>query len=146
MCSGHRPLLATGAVVVVAGAALGIGVSTTSGARTQPRLTVSGWLHDGGSQLMKTLGDDFTALKGPDQSLDLSKMDAGCLTPRADVRAAQAYAAVPDATIEIDWTQALAQFAAGGDRLREGLGNAGLLAGSSRPPTRFRKARRAWST
>lgn len=109
-----RRWLAGTAIVVAAMAATEIGIATAGASHhpTEPR-TVAEWLHGGGSRLLQTLSDDFTALNGPDQAFDLPQMAAGCRHLLADVHSAQAYAAVPDAGIERRWSAALASYATG---------------------------------
>lgn len=111
-----RRLLGVSAIVVTAGTATGIGINTLSGPDPTPPIppaTVAQWMHGGGSRLIQTLGDDFTALNGPDQAFDLPKMAAGCEHLLADVRTAQAYASVPDASTETRWSTALAFYVSG---------------------------------
>jgi hypothetical protein len=104
-------------VVAAAGAAAGISLGNLSGSDPHPsapvHITVTQWMHNGGSRLIHTLGDDFTALNGPNKAFDLPAMAAGCNHLLADVRSAQAYPAVPDATIEPLWSTALDLYALG---------------------------------
>jgi hypothetical protein len=108
-----RRWLGVSAIVVTAGTATGIGISTINGPNPTPPATVAQWMRNGGSRLIQTLRDDFTALNGPDRAFDLPKMAAGCDHLLADVRKAQAYAPVPDTTTETRWSTALALYATG---------------------------------
>jgi hypothetical protein len=112
-----RGSIGISALLVTVGTATGFGIVGCSDRHTIPTaptaVTVAQWMHNGGSRIIQTLGDDFTALDGPNRAFDLPKMAAGCRHLLTDIHSAQAYAPVPDVAIESDWKTALASYAAG---------------------------------
>ncbi|HEU0238181.1 MAG TPA: hypothetical protein VFR11_02725 [Micromonosporaceae bacterium] len=74
---------------------------------------VATWVSQGGEKQLTTLGTDFRSLEQAAESADLGSMRTNCVQLGKDVAGAQAYAPIPDASAQREWSAALAAYATG---------------------------------
>jgi len=74
---------------------------------------VATWVSRGGEKQLTTLGADFTSLQKAAEAADLNAMGSECRQLATDVKAAQAYAPIPDKAAQQNWSAALAEYAVG---------------------------------
>ena len=108
-----RWLIIGGIALAGVGGVTATAVSLTSAPAPVRTATPGDWLHQGGSRLLRTLGDDFTALGVADRTWDLPSMALGCRHLLADVRTAQADPVIPNPKTQKLWAEALDSFAHG---------------------------------
>lgn len=111
--------LAAGAVALASlGGAAAVTMNTGPAPARTP--TTADWLNQGGSQIIRRLADDFTALGPADKASDLPAMTTGCRHLLSDVRVAQADPTIPDAAAQKLWASALDSYAHGATDCADG--------------------------
>lgn len=106
-----------------------------TGTPPDPQLAqaVAMWVSHGGSASLKALSGDFAALEKAAGAQNMSGIATSCQHLGVDVKAAQAYAPIPDPQAQTAWAAALAQYAAGASDCATGAStlNASLLTKAS---------------
>jgi hypothetical protein len=89
---------------------------TSTGTVTTPATTsvtsaIHDWYINAVKDLLTPIGNDAVDMANASNKGDLVGMRTACTSMQTHVKAAQAYAAAPDAEAQADWTAGLAQFA-----------------------------------
>jgi hypothetical protein len=87
---------------------------------------VATWVARGGEKQLAALGTDFGSLEKAAESADLNAMGSECRQLATDVKTAQAYAPIPDATAQHNWSAALAEYAVGAKDCATGAGSSSV--------------------
>lgn len=107
------PKVQAGILVVALGATAINGLVQLAGGNPGPTSATMGnsqvtaWREGGGDARTTPLTRDFTAIDSAATAQDLAAVGAACTSLQSDVAAAQAYAPIPDAEAQAQWSAAL---------------------------------------
>lgn len=91
-----------------------------------------GWSAGGGTTAMATLSRDVSAVQDDSSAGDTTSMGQDCVTLQTDLRSAEVYPAIPEATVQAHWSKALSLLAQAAADCSDGAttGSSSLLAKS----------------